>query len=342
MSVGPYTVTATLFDPGNNDIVGNAFVRFRLRNYDGTVPTVQSAGLFIETQLDSFPATGGAISQTLWGNNVITPSGTYWTCEFWNNGRITSSGNYLIDGNTNLNTATPLNPSPAPGPPNVIVFENNGAMNSSQTTLNLESTDSSVVITDEGNGTLNLVSKGTAFNVSGVGGFWGAGLAMLSAIYQVPTLGGVTVSTTIDQISVFEFQLLAPFTIGSVSAYVVTGASSGSVNFGIYSIAGAKLIDSGALTATSSGSAQTTTLGTAVTLPAGSYYFAQSSHVTGVQIAGYSLGNAHMEALINAIGSVKVGQAANATVGGVMPSTLGAVSADSLGGVSMAGAFFGC
>ena len=152
----PYTVTATIFDPSATGVVGNAYLRFSLRNFDGSVPIVSSTGVFVETQLDAFPGAGGAISQSIVGNNNITPANTYWQIQYWNNGRITSSGNYFIDGNTNLNTASTISPSPIPGPPNTIVFENNGAMNSSQTKLNLESTDASVVITDEGSGTINL------------------------------------------------------------------------------------------------------------------------------------------------------------------------------------------
>ena len=41
------------------------------------------------------------------------------------------------------------------------MLENNGALNSSQTTLNLESTDGSVTITDEGGGTIDLQASTT-------------------------------------------------------------------------------------------------------------------------------------------------------------------------------------
>ena len=337
----PVTVTATVFDPGNNLLQGNAFVRFRLRNFDGLVPIVSGTGVFAETQIDAFPNSMGAVSQTLWGNNSINGN-TYYTVEFHNNGRITSSGNYNISGSTNLNTAATISPSPVPSGPNTIIFQNNGAMNSSQTTLNLENTDGSLTITDEGSGTLNLIANATSFTVAGIGGFWGAGIPMMAGIYQVPTLSAVSPSTSSDQISVFLFQLTTSYTIRTVSAYIVSGGIAGStMNFGIYSTTGAKLIDSGGLTASSSSTAESVTLGAPVVLAPGSYYFAQSSHSTSATCTGYGVGSAPLEAIINARTTVKVGQAANSTASGVMPSTLGTITSDALGGVGMAAAFFG-
>ena len=336
----PITVTATVFDPGDNLVQGNAFVRFRLRNFDGLVPIVYATGVFVETQIDAFPNSDGLISQTLWANSVINGN-TYYTVEFHNNGRITSSGNYNISGSTNLNTAATISPSPVPSGPNTIIFQNNGAMNSSQTTLNLENTDGSITITDTGSGTLNLQASGTGFTTSGIGGFYGAGIPMMSGLYQVPTLSGVSPSTTANQVSVFQFQLLQPFTIRTVSVYVTVGDSNEHANFGIYSITGAKLLDSGAMNTNSSAEAVSVTLGTPVALPAGSYYFAQSTDHTAVAVTGYQVGSAGLEGAINAIGTVKVGQAAHSTSAGVMPATLGTITADSLGGVAMAAAFFG-
>ena len=176
----PVTVTATVFDPGNNLLQGNAFVRFRLRNFDGLVPIVSGTGVFAETQIDAFPNASGAVSQTLWGNNHINGN-TYYTVEFHNNGRITSSGNYNISGSTNLNTAATISPSPVPSGPNTIIFQNNGAMNSSQTTLNLENTDGSLTITDVGGGTLNLQAVSNPYTYVNRIGFTASGLAVNSA-----------------------------------------------------------------------------------------------------------------------------------------------------------------
>ena len=151
-------VTATLNDPSGAALTGNAFVRFKLRGFAGFVPRVSGTSILCETQIDS-PSVAGAISQALWGNNAITPANTWYTVEFWNGGRITSSGNYVINGATALNTAAQSN---APSVPSgfLLVLQNNGANNSSQQLLNLESTDASVTITDKGAGTINLQAAG--------------------------------------------------------------------------------------------------------------------------------------------------------------------------------------
>jgi len=172
------TVTAVLNDPSGGALQGNAFVRFKLRNFQGFVPRVSGTAIVCETQIDSLPDGSGNISQALWGNNNITPSTTFYTVEFWNQGRITSSGNYTFDADTNLNTAAQLNSPPVP-PGFLLVLENNGTLNSSQSTLNLESSDGSVTITDEGAGTLNLqtASGGDTYSIS----FVAAGIPKNSA-----------------------------------------------------------------------------------------------------------------------------------------------------------------
>src|SRR5216683_3264366 len=96
---GPYTVTATLHTTGSAVLQGNAFCRFRLRNFAGFVPRVTGTAIVAETQIDAFPDINDLISQLVWGNSDITPSTTFYTVEFWDQGRITSSGNYLITAN---------------------------------------------------------------------------------------------------------------------------------------------------------------------------------------------------------------------------------------------------
>jgi len=57
-----------------------------------------------ETQIDAFPDANGNISRAIWGNVDIIPAGTFYTVEFWDQGRITSSRNYTINANMSLNT----------------------------------------------------------------------------------------------------------------------------------------------------------------------------------------------------------------------------------------------
>ena len=115
-------VTATITDPSQTGLLGSAFVRFRLRNFQGFVPTVQTSNVICETQIDAVPNPAGSISQTLIMNSAIYPPNTFWTIEMWSLGRVVSSGNYIINGNVSLNTAATINPAPAPQGPQSIVI----------------------------------------------------------------------------------------------------------------------------------------------------------------------------------------------------------------------------
>ena len=319
------TVTATITDPSGASLLGNALVRFRLRNYTGFVPVVSGTSVLCETQIDAYPNPAGAISQILTCNTAISPINTFYTVEFWNQGRIVTSANYYFNANTSLNTASNINPAPAPAGPSSIIFENNGVLNSSQTTLNLENTDGSIVITDEGSGTLNLQAVTTGFSTTGYGGFWSAGFPMM-IMYVASFTGGVLVSTAVNQVLVWQFLLETPITIRNLSSCVYSGSAGATVNFGIYNAAGNKLIDSGALSIAIT-NAQLSVSIAPVVLPAGTYYFAASQSTDVGEVLAFDLYNTAAVTTVSAGGSVaKIGVAANATSLGVMPSTLGAIS----------------
>ena len=331
----PIIVTATLFDPGNNLVQGNAFIRFRLRNFDGWVPVVSGTGLFVETQIDAFPDSSGAVSTTLWGNSSITPGPdiTFYTVEAWDNGRITSSGNYQFDGNTNLNTASQLNPAPVPTGPSTIIFENNGALNSSQTTLNLENTDGSLVITDEGGGTLNLTVPAQGATFSGVGGaeFVGPGITAvwMSQNQQNVQLPGDAATY------VFKFVLDSTWVLTRCS-YVWFNNLTGPISFVLYDHTGAKIAntDNWMNTGASGPGANTPTTNplTAATLAPGVYYFAYASSggsglsVPGLPLQFSSTSGTAVLGVLNAT-AVFIGTAANSRSVNAMPATLGALTA---------------
>lgn len=183
------TVTATITDPSSTSLLGNAFVRFRLRNFTGFVPIVSGSNLICEDQIDAYPNPAGAISQVLTCNTAISPANTFYTCEFFNQGRIVSSANYYFNANTSLNTASNINPAPAPAGPSSIIFENNGVLNSSQTLLNITSTQ--LTITDQGSGHIDIepgavVAAGA--NIASIPPFSGGtgALASYSVCLRVP------------------------------------------------------------------------------------------------------------------------------------------------------------
>lgn len=333
----PITVTASLTDPSSTALQGNSFLRFILRNFSGFVPQVSGTSILPEIQIDALPNGSGAISQTLWKNSDISPATTFYTVQLWNQGRITSSGNYIFNASTSLNTASQLNAPPVPAGFS-LVFENNGVLNSSQSILNLVNTDGSVTLTDLGAGNIQVNAATTGFAAAGTGGFWSSGFPLMAS-WGTSGITAGNPSTSIDQLVVFQFTLQSTWTIRQVSCNITTGQSGGLVNFGIYTAAGNKVLDSGGLTATSSNVTQSNAI-TPVVLPPGVYYFAQSSHNTTTQVTAFTGSSTQMNTLLNLNGTVKVGTAANATVSGVMPATLGTITAVN-NAPAMAAALFG-
>jgi hypothetical protein len=222
-----------------------------------------------------------------------------------------------------------------------------GSPFSSATLLNFESSDSSVMITDEGNGLLNFQSASSG-SVVGHGGFIGAGL-LLQDIFAYISLfnsnpGNIEgAGIPINTIAVFIFDTPFSWTIDSVTINVIATMAGTTANFGIYSLARNKLVDSGAMD-TSSATGFVTNSITPVTIPAGTYYFALSGtdDTQTVQVNSFYISTDYID-LMNQVGVVKFGYATNLTVGGVMPSTLGtltAFSSELSNYAAMIGAFF--
>lgn len=176
--------------------------------------------------------------------------------------------------------------------------------------------------------TPTTLSSGPAFTTPGQGGFFGPGIPLLGPFYGQNVSSNI-ISGTINQISVFQFCLLASFTISKVTARSVNGVASATANFGIYSAAGALLLDSGALSLASANTTVTSSI-TAVALTPGTYYFAQSSNKTTAQTWGLQPGPATTAVDLINLNSVYIGQAANATSAGALPATLGTITADSV------------
>ena len=107
-------VTATITDPSQTGLLGNAFLRFRLRNFVGFVPTVPGGEVICEDSIDAYPNPAGVVSQVLICNTAISPVNTFYTVELSNKGRIVSSANYLFTQNTDLSSAQEINPPPPP------------------------------------------------------------------------------------------------------------------------------------------------------------------------------------------------------------------------------------
>ncbi len=112
-------VTGNLRTVLGEDLGANTFVRIRLRNFKPNRPLVSGVGIIGQTRKDVFPDSVGLISTNVYDNNLITPNGTFYTLEFYFQGRFVHAASYTITGATfDFNTATPLSTAPTATIPN--------------------------------------------------------------------------------------------------------------------------------------------------------------------------------------------------------------------------------
>lgn len=115
------TVTGNIRNVVANPVTSKAFVRFRLQNFVGQVPRVIGTGVVVQTEFDVTPDASGNISTTLYRNDFINPSGTFYRVEYWYQGVIQHSTSFLITKLTfDLDTETPLSAAPILGPAQLI------------------------------------------------------------------------------------------------------------------------------------------------------------------------------------------------------------------------------
>lgn len=131
LAATPITVSGTLQTGTSSALQGNAFVRFRLRNYAGFVPRITGTSVIVQTQADVRPNSSGVFSTSLYSNDDISPNTcgtggdaacTWWTIEYWNNGKVASTGNYCIPNTSptyDLNGASPCVTPPLPPSPSI-------------------------------------------------------------------------------------------------------------------------------------------------------------------------------------------------------------------------------
>jgi len=180
---------------------------------------------------------------------------------------------------------------------------------------------------------------GSGIGSAGQGGFWGPGLAWDALTVAKIALGGIQIGPTANKVYVMQFVLNNSYTIRKVSWTATNNLVSNSGTCGIYLPNGNKLLDGGLFNTLTSPAVQTNTI-TAVVLPAGVYYFAQSTTSTsagtflGIQA---NTGDASNVQKIYQANSVRMGVAANSTSGGVLPATLGTITASTFDAVSVQG-----
>jgi len=335
-----YTPNLQIENGGFTDFEGNPLVDGYLimqlshdENFSAG-PNQVVAGLKKQIVLNSTGNIPTSPATLVWSNDVLTPGGSFYIVmaykadgtqawadqQYWT---LLSSPDPLDVG-----TIVPTNPPGSGGSgSSTLLLETNGTINSNQSLLNIAQ-GTGVTITNSA-GTTTISSTGADFTTSGQGGFIGPNIGSLFPYYSVPTTfvtGGI-ISGTINQITAFQFVLPYSITISRVSVIIDTAQAGATVNVGIYSAAGSKLLDSGGLSASSTGAVHATI--TPVALAAGVYYFAQSASNTAVAVETLQPASSKDVNMLNAL-SVKVGQAANSTSGGLMPATLGTLTADAV------------
>jgi len=87
---------------------GTGYVVISLINYANNVPRVSGTGVIINPVYQS--STGSSFSTTLWGNDAITPSNTYYQVDYYTGTTLISSGVYQFigSGSYDLSTTSPV------------------------------------------------------------------------------------------------------------------------------------------------------------------------------------------------------------------------------------------
>jgi hypothetical protein len=205
-----------------------------------------------------------------------------------------------------------------------LVLENNGVANGNQLLLNLVA-GSNISIEDDEAGDITISSSGASLD--GEGSFFvGPGITNLSSIYISDTINTGTFNTSANAVQVYLFELEVEFTVSKVSITSLGNSFSVHANFGIYSFAGNKLVDSGPFVELTGSGVQTKTLSSPVTLSPGTYWLAQATDTnTSGSWPAVVITQTTMPAMLSK-NSTRSALAANSMSGGVLPSTLGTLT----------------
>lgn len=127
MSVTPQvTITGKLQDLFGA-VVSGAYLIFQLCGYGAQLPRVAGTSMLAKTAPDQVPVAGdGTFSKPLYGNDAITPAGTFYTIQVQDdNGNIVQTGSFQFTGSGSLDLSTvapfdPANPIPPAPTPTVL------------------------------------------------------------------------------------------------------------------------------------------------------------------------------------------------------------------------------
>jgi hypothetical protein len=129
--------------------------------------------------------------------------------------------------------------------------------------------------------------------------------------------------STADQVKVIQVVVPYKITVGHITADVSAVSSGQTFNIGVYTAGGAKLIDSGSMSCTSTGAV--TSAITAVVLQPGVYYYAYAATSTACGLNGS--GNSSQVWTNANSGAARSAVATYALASGLLPSSLGSLTA---------------
>ncbi len=142
--------------------------------------------------------------------------------------------------------------------------------------------------------------------------------------FRIPESTGAYTNGTANLVRVQRLFWPGPLTVASVHIEIVTTSAGALASVGIYSAEGSNLlVDSGTFSCTTAG-LKSNTLGAAVELGPGWYYYAFTVTDTTASFRAEASG-LNIQTVLNG-GTVQRGQAANSASSGVLPATLGTVS----------------
>jgi hypothetical protein len=353
-------LTGGAFQDSNGSPLAFGYLTLKL-SQDGNVAGVGNicSGVTITIQLDVNGNVAGLTSpipvanQYVWANSNISPINTYYKVTGYTQEgqRAFGLNNQQVAAGATFNVGTWVPNSVISWFPNPqsLALEVNGVPASSQTVQNLEA-GANITITDEGSGNIQIAatSGGASFSTAGQGFFLGA-QSICGDAASIDSSGGSI--NTANVVYVMQLNLEAEYTVRSAAVYVVTsGGALGSINVGIYSESGAKILDSGALNMATASSQQfvQATLGSPIVIGPGTYWFAfastpsgSSSSMLSQAIDQFFVQMVNEISFPNSSGAVtRFGTAANVLSGGALPATLGTITPAAYNATNIPAALF--
>jgi hypothetical protein len=105
-------------------LAGVNYLKIRLRNFAGNPPRLTSTGVIAQPEVDVVPDASGDVATTVYGNDDLSPDGTYYSFDFYVGGRLRTTTNFAIcravaengcsgfSASFDFNSAAPLSTAP--------------------------------------------------------------------------------------------------------------------------------------------------------------------------------------------------------------------------------------